>query len=425
MAEAGRTAGRRNRTEPGAAANRSDPALAAGDPGGRVLRPASEEELVQVLREAAAAGTAVVFRGGATRLHLGQPPEHAETPVDLRGLSGIIEHHVRDLTVEARAGTTVGALNRALAPRRQFLALDPSFPDRATLGGVIAAGEPGIRTVPGSRPGDLLLGLRAVLAGGTRVRSGGRVVKNVTGYQLNRLFTGSLGTLGAITRVTLRLRALPETSRTLVAALPVTDSARRFADRVLAAAAEAAHPDAVAVVPPGTGLPGLPEDGGFRLAVRFAGLREEAAASTRGIAARTGGTGHILEGDAEAVFWAGVRDFAAAVPAARGELGVVVRGPARAMLRTAWRLAALGPPVAFPDQRRALASLPPDRFPDALGAARREEAVRLEVQTAPAGWKTAHGVFHPPPSGPVRALSRRLKQALDPEGVLAPGRLPC
>ena len=386
--------------------------------------PASEEDVARTLAAASEAGEGVVLRGGGTRLGLGAPAR-ASRIVDLRGLSGVIEHHVTDLTVEAWAGTTVGALNRELAPHRQLLALDPPLPDRATLGGVVAAGDPGFRVVPGSRPRDLLLGLSAVLADGTRIRSGGRVVKNVTGYELTKLFTGSLGTLGAITRVTLRLRALPEASRTVVANLPVSDSVDRFADRVLAAAAAAPGPAAAAaVVPPGTGLPGLPEDGGFRLAIRFEGLREEAAMSPDGVAKAAEGDTEILEGPEEEEFWAGVRDFPAVVPEREGTLGFAVHGPPGALLRTAWRLAAFGPPFAFPDQRRAIASVPAEDFDAALGALREEPDVSAVVETAPGDWKRNHPVFHPPPSAAVAALSSRIKAALDPGGILAPGRFP-
>lgn len=385
--------------------------------------PASEDDVARALATASEVGEAVVLRGGGTRLGLGAPAR-ASRIVDLRGLSGVIEHHVRDLTVEARAGTTVGALNRELAPHRQVLALDPPLPERATLGGVIAAGDPGFRVVPGSRPRDLLLGLAAVLADGTRIRSGGRVVKNVTGYELTKLFTGSLGTLGAITRVTLRLRALPEASRTVVTGLPVSDAVDQFADRVLAAAAAAPGPAAVAVVPPGTGLPGLPEDGGFRLAIRFEGLREEAAMSPDGVATAAGGVTVFLGGPEEEQFWAGVRDFPAVVPEREGALGLAVHGPPGALLRTAWRLAAFGPPVAFPDQRRAIASVPAEDFEAALGALQEEPDVSAVVETAPGDWKRNHPVFHPPPSAAVAALSSRIKAALDPEGILAPGRMP-
>ncbi|MDE3262587.1 MAG: FAD-binding oxidoreductase [Acidobacteriota bacterium] len=387
------------------------------------LAPASEEEVARALAAASGAGEAVVLRGGGTRLGLGAPAR-TDRIVDLRGLSGVIEHHVSDLTAEAWAGTTVGALNRELAAHRQLLALDPPLPDRATLGGVIAAGDPGVRVVPGSRPRDLLLGLSAVLADGTRIRSGGRVVKNVTGYELTKLFTGSLGTLGAITRVTLRLRALPEASRTVVAGLPGSDSVDQFADRVLAAAAAAPGPAAVAVVPPGTGLPGLPEDGGFRLAIRLEGLREEAAMSPDGVAEAAGGGTEVLKGPEEEEFWAGVRDFPAVAPERGGTLGLAVHGPPGALLRAAWRLAAFGPPFAFPDQRRAIASIPGTDFEAALGALREEPDVSAVVETAPDRWKRDNDVFHPPPSSQVRALSRRIKEALDPTGILAPGRMP-
>ena len=386
--------------------------------------PASEEEVASGLAAASRAGEAVVLRGGGTRLDLGAPAG-ADRVLELGGLSGVIEHHVQDLTVEAWAGTTVGALNRELAPHRQFLALDPPLPDRATLGGVIAAGDPGIRVVPGSRPRDLLLGLSAVLSDGTSIRSGGRVVKNVTGYELTKLFTGSLGTLGAITRVTLRLRALPEASRTVVVDLPASDSVDQFADRVLTAAAAAPEPAAIAVVPPGTGLSELPEDGGFRLAVRFEGLREEAGLSADGVVRAAEGAMEVLEGSAEHEFWAGVRDFAAVVPERQGALGLSVRGPAQALLRTVWRLAAFGPPVAFPDQRRGIASVPVADFDGALNALRHEPGVSGIVETAPGDWKREHPVFHPPPSATIAALSRRLKAALDPGGILAPGRMPC
>ena len=404
-----------------------DPAAAAavdGKPVGRTASPASEKELRELLAEASRAGEAVVLSGGGTRPGLGAPPERADLLLDLRGLAGVIEHHVHDLTVEAWAGTTVGSLNRALAPSGQFLPLDPPIPEKATLGGVIAAGEPGFRTAPGSRPRDLLLGISAVLADGTRIRSGGRVVKNVTGYEMTKLFTGSLGTLGAIIRVTLRLRALPEASRTVVVGLPVSDSVEQFADRVLAAGAEAANPAAVAVVPPGTGLPGLPEEGGFRLAVRFEGLAEEAAAPSHAIERAAGGAAETLDGSGESAFWAGVRDFPALVPARQSSLGFGLRGPAGAVLRTAWRLAALGPPVVFPDQRRGLASVPPHEYEAALGSLAAEPEISAVVEAAPPGWKREHPVYHPPPAPPIRALSRRIKTALDPQGTLAPGRLP-
>lgn len=381
----------------------------------RVERPESEAGVIAAL----SAGDVVALRGGGTRMDLGPPPPRVDLLLDLSRLSGIIEHHRRDLVVEAWAGTTVADLNAALAPAGQFAPLDPPRPDRATLGGVIAAGETGIRTVPGARPRDLLLGLTAILAGGRRIRAGGRVVKNVTGYELTKLFTGSLGALGAITRVTLRLRALPEATRTILLALPMDDDAGQFADRALDGLAAATAPAAVALVPPGTGLPGLPRTGGFRLAIRFEGLAEEAAAPADPVASAVGAPVEELGEEAAERLWAGVRDAFPRVPRARGELGVAARGPAPAVLRTAWRLAALGPALAFPDQRRALASAPAAAFDLVLAA--REPGVSFVVETAPPGWKAEHGTCHPPLPGAVRRLNARLKRALDPEGALASG----
>ena len=391
-----------------------------GVPVRRIERPGSEEAVAEALRAASKAGRAVVFRGGGTRLDLGRPPRRVDRLLDLAGLSGVIEHHRRDLTVEAWAGTTVAALNRALRPTGQFVPLDPPLPERATLGGVIAAGETGIRCVPGARPRDLLLGLTAVLADGTRVRAGGRVVKNVTGYELTKLLTGSLGTLAAITRVTLRLRAVPEASATTSFRLPTGDRPERFADRVLAAAAAAPGAEAACVVPPGTRLPGLPQDGGFRFAVRFEGLREEASPALDGVAEAAEAPGERLDPGAAERFWAGVRDAYPAVPQASGALGIAIRGPAGPVLRSAWHLAAYGPPIGFPSQRRALASVPAARLASALAWV--EPEVGAAVETAPPGWKAANAVFRPAPPSAVQALNARIKAALDPGGILAPGR---
>ena len=146
--------------------------------------------------------------------------------------------------------------------------------------------------------------------------------------------------------------------------------------------------------------------------------------SPDGVVKAAGGTGRILEGSDEEEFWAGVRDFAAVVPHRQKTLGLSLRGPREALLRMVWRLAAFGPPVAFPDQRRAIASVPTTDFEAALEALGRESGVSAVVETAPAGWKRDHPACHPPPPAPVGALARRIKAAFDPDGVLAPGRMP-
>ncbi|MBE0611697.1 MAG: FAD-binding oxidoreductase, partial [Dehalococcoidia bacterium] len=175
----------------------------------RVLTPASMKELQALVRERD--GQTLVPFGGGTRMDLGYSPEPPFTLVELRrALSGEMEHAPEDLTLVARAGVTVAEVNRRLAAHGQFLPLDPPLPERATLGGTLAVGTGGPLQTRYGLPRDLLLGMTVLRADGELVKAGGRVVKNVTGYDLMRLWCGSLGTLGIITEVALRVLPLPE-----------------------------------------------------------------------------------------------------------------------------------------------------------------------------------------------------------------------
>ncbi len=418
--------------------------LSPGNPG---VRPETESGVAEALAESAAAGRAVLVRGGGSRLEdlPSAAPESAAAVLETRGLAGVIEHHCEDLTVEAWAGTTLAEIREEIAPRGQCLPLDPPFPDRATLGGVIAAAEPGIRRFPGARPRDLLLGLTAVLEDGARIRSGGRVVKNVTGYELTKLFTGSYGTLGVVTRVALRLRALPEAARTWLFPLPVGDSPDEFTDRVLGGLAVAGEPEVAAVVPPGLGLPGLPETGGFRLALRYEGLAEEADYPVARAAAALGSEAEEVTGPAAAALRDRVRDFLPAVPRRRrsqpegggSDFGLSARGGRAAALRTAWRWAEFGPAMALPDQNRALAAVPGESLGPALAAAAKEPGVVAALESVPPDWQRFLGaipaqmpsagdgggsaVFFPEPPLAARRIMRRLREALAPAGRFHPG----
>jgi len=150
--------------------------------------------------------------GGGTMLGLGNVPGGPFETVDVRtALTGPIEHAPDDLTVVVPAGLTVEAVNRRLAEHSQFLALDPALPSRATIGGTLAVGTGGPLRTRYGLPRDLVLGMTVLRADGELVKAGGRVVKNVTGYDLMRLWCGSLGTLGIVTEVALRVAPLPET----------------------------------------------------------------------------------------------------------------------------------------------------------------------------------------------------------------------
>src|ERR687898_581885 len=179
-----------------------------GVPVARLARPGSVEEASQVLRAAAEDGLAVVFAGGASKLRLGNPPERADLLVSSERLDQVLEHAAGDLVVRAQAGVRLADLQAALAPAGQWLALDPPEPG-STLGGVVAANASGPRRLRYGTVRDLIIGITVVLADGTVARAGGKVVKNVAGYDLAKLFCGSLGTLGMIAEVIFRLHPLP------------------------------------------------------------------------------------------------------------------------------------------------------------------------------------------------------------------------
>jgi len=171
-----------------------------------VAEPATVEEAAAVLREATAAGKRVVCRGAGTKLGWGNPPTGAEIILSSARLDRILEHAEGDLIVKAEAGVPLEALQAAVGEAGQLLALNPpSAGGGATLGGIVAANASGSWRLRYGTVRDLLIGITVVLADGTIAHAGGKVVKNVAGYDLGKLFTGSLGTLGLIAEVTFRL----------------------------------------------------------------------------------------------------------------------------------------------------------------------------------------------------------------------------
>ena len=180
-----------------------------------VVEPADAAGLASALAEARAAGKAVLPRGGGTKTDWGNPPRAADMILSTRKLNRVLEHAAGDLTATVEAGCTITALQRALTAGGQQLAIDPLWPDQATVGGVLATNDNGsLRGAYGSLR-DLIIGMTVALADGTLARSGGKVVKNVAGYDLPKLMVGAFGTLGVITQATFRLHPLPQMTRTL------------------------------------------------------------------------------------------------------------------------------------------------------------------------------------------------------------------
>jgi glycolate oxidase FAD binding subunit len=188
-----------------------------------VVRPDTVSALGDVIRQASADSTAVYPVGGKTMLHLGAPPTRQGRAVDLRGLTQVIDFPARDMTITVQAGITMGHLQEILAREKLRLPIDVPHAGQATLGGTLAANVSGSRRYGFGTLRDYVIGISAVNDAGHEFKAGGRVVKNVAGYDLCKLLVGSLGTLGIITQATLKLR--PGAEEQALVTLGCTDSA--------------------------------------------------------------------------------------------------------------------------------------------------------------------------------------------------------
>jgi len=187
-------------------------AVAGAEPN-LIVEPGIESELAAVLKLLNEADLAVLPRGGGTKMRWGNPPSRADVILSTARLSDIMEHAWSDLTVTVMSGCTVRRLQQTLAKHGQRLALDPLVPDSATIGGILSTNDSGALRLRFGGLRDLIIGVTIALPDGTLASSGGKVVKNVAGYDLPKLVTGALGTLGVITRAVFRLHALPHNSR--------------------------------------------------------------------------------------------------------------------------------------------------------------------------------------------------------------------
>ncbi|POM24369.1 putative FAD-linked oxidoreductase [Actinomadura rubteroloni] len=361
-----------------------------------VAAPATVEEASALLRAAAGHGLAVVARGGETRLDWGPPPARCDLLVDTRRLDRIVEHAAGDLVVTAEAGVPLDVLNAALAEHGQRLALDGA-PPGSTVGGTVAAGAAGPLRLLYGTPRDLVIGLTIVRADGTVARSGGKVVKNVAGYDLGRLFAGSFGTLGLIVSATFRLHPLP--------------AARAFVSQTYGSAAEAydavhavLHGQAAAAAIECATTPGA----GYRVDVLLEGVAEALPARADRVASLIGGTVAATAPDGWGAYPDGSTLVETSVPPA--SLKDLLTGPHAETAALTWSASGHG-----------WAGLPagtaPERVVDVLAALRGVGGA--VVRFAPEDVRAAVDVWG---SVPALALMRRVKDQFDPEHRLSPGR---
>jgi FAD/FMN-containing dehydrogenase len=364
----------------------------------RVAAPESAAEAAEVMRVAAERGLAVVPRGAETRLDWGTPPERCDLLVDTHRLDRLVEHTAGDLVAKAEAGLPVERLAERLAERGQRLALDVPLPG-STVGGTIATAAAGpLRSLYGT-PRNLVIGLTIVRADGQVARSGGKVVKNVAGYDLGRLFCGSYGTLGLIVEATFRLHPIPAATAFVTCAVDGPEDAH---DAVQSVLHSPVAPSAVEYIGPGTVailLEGVPDGVAARARQSAELLGEKAGISD----AAPDGWGLYPEGTT-------LIDIAAPPSSLRDVLTTIGSGVA-----ATWSGSGHGHVGLPPD-------LSPDEVADVLGRLR-------EVLTRHRG----HAVVRYAPEevrgeidlwGPVPAftLMRRVKDQFDPDHRLSPGR---
>ncbi len=384
----------------------------------RVMQPQSPQEVADDLRTLSDAGVAAVVHGGDTQIGLGSPPARYDVALSTQGLSRLLEHEPADLTCRAEAGMRVGDLQAILRGHGQRLPIDPPRPDVATLGGMVAANASGLSRARYGGVRDWVIGIAVAYPKGVVARAGGKVVKNVAGYDLMKLHTGALGTLGVIVELNFKVQTLPESEATVLGHFDKRDDAldagRQLARQYLA-------PAAMAVLDRDVLLEcGLTADRPWTLALHLEGYRREVEIGREQAAATIRAHRGRVESQQEpAEFWESVRDWAL------GEEKQVLLYATTSLSGLSAVLQAVGAEgrvMAEPASGAAYARVAPGAAPAALDRMRRavEGGGQVVVRRAPAGAKKDLDIFGPPPPG--FALMRELKRTLDPNGILNPGR---
>lgn len=366
--------------------------------------------MAEALRAAAEKKQTIRLEGAGSKRRMGGPPAPAEVHLSAAALDRLIGYDPRDLTISVEAGMPWRVLTETAAAHRQMIPLDPPGAAAATVGGVVAANCSGPRRRLYGAARDQVIGVRAATLDGALIQSGGMVVKNVAGYDLQKLLTGSFGTLAALVSVNFKLAPMPEAEATFALAYPSAEAAAAACAHVLRGAL---IPSAIELLNPAAAARfGLVEEyvllvragGNSRVLDRFA--RELPGASR-------------LEGEEHAALWRRVEDFAPDA-AARPEAAIVRAGFPMQSLAQVMALAQ-GPAVA-----RAGNGLAWLEYPDAASAAAGLAALQAAGAGALIEWTgdaAPADLERWPDPGPALDAMREVKKLFDPLGLLNPGRL--
>jgi len=382
----------------------------------RPVSPTSPEEVQAALADAAAAGRRIEVVGGATKRGVARVAE-ADLTLSLAGLDAVLDYAPEELVLTARPGARLKDLEKLVASEGQMLAFEPPRLTRLlgskgepTLGGVLAANLSGPRRVKAGAARDHLLGFAAVNGRGEAFKAGGKVVKNVTGYDLAKLMAGSWGTLAVMTEVTVKVLPKPKTEATLLV-FGLDD--RRAVQAMIAALGAPVEVSGAAHLPTAIAARAPLKAELAVTALRLEGFDASVAARVDSLAAllRPFGRAERLDGAHSRGFWAQVR-----------EVEVFQKEPAplwRVSVPPAsgWRIGeALGHEVLYDWGGGLVWALSEDA--GAVRAAARAAGGHATLYRGEAG-----GAAFEPLEGPLAALTARVKAAFDPQGLLNPGRL--
>ncbi|HZD39637.1 MAG TPA: FAD-binding oxidoreductase, partial [Terriglobales bacterium] len=374
----------------------------------------SAAEIAASLRICYEAEATVIPQGSGTAMSIGNPPRRADVVIVLSKFNRLIEHDAANLTASVQSGATLSAVQAALRGQKQFVPFDPPFANRATFGAIVAANLNGPRRNGYGSVRDLVIGAKVTLASGEEIKAGGKVVKNVAGYDLCKLFVGSLGTLGIITEITFRVTPILESSAALVAVGELTQ-AERFSAALLGSA----------LLPVGVYLFHEHDRKDWSVAVGWEGFEDTVARQLREsavLASDAGLENAILRDEEQSDLWLQLSDLPLA-----GERVVYRVTLPRAAVFDFLKAAQHGPPLKIAADAAlgtiwlvcAAKSASLELFPRLTewARARRGHAV---IFAAPAELKLAVDVWGPSPS--TLSLMREVKRQFDPKGLLNPGR---
>jgi glycolate oxidase FAD binding subunit len=381
----------------------------------RIETPKTAEEVVEIVAEAGAAAQTLEIVGGGTKRGIGNGGA-ADAVLSLAGLAKVIDYAPEELVLTAQPGVTLAALEKLVAAQGQMLPFEPPHltgllgaKGRPTLGGALAANLSGPRRVRAGAARDHFLGLQAVTGRGELIRAGGKVVKNVTGYDLSKLMAGSWGTLAVLTEVTIKVLPAARTEATLLL-FGLGDA--RANEAMVQAMNAPVEVSGAAHLPPATAAR-APLKGQMAVtALRLEGFAASVAARTEHLAAVLKGFGRaeLLDAGHSREFWVQVREVEALHKDPRPLWRISVPPAA------GWRVGEAVAGEALYDWGGGLVWLASEAEPSAVRAAARALGGHATLYRG-------EGPAFDPLEGPLAALSARVKAAFDPKGVLNPGRM--